>query len=151
VTVMFPRFFGVPQKVIREGLWAKMKPSEQSLFVCLLHESERCSTRELARTDAQLYALSGVSPRAFCNARKKLQERGLILYQRGRGNVYIYAICDPEAGLPWPGDPKEPVRYKKKAHVLNEESLKAAVPAAVGWEQITSQTLRHTGAIRPRL
>ena len=144
VTVMFPQYFGVPQKVIRGGLWPKMKPSEQSLYVCLLHESERYSTRAFRRTDAQLRALSGVSPRAFCNARKKLQERGLISYNRGRGNVYNYVICDPETGRSWPGDSKRPVLYKKKGDALNDGTLQRPVPVA-GWKKVKT----HPGGLPP--
>jgi hypothetical protein len=114
VTVMFDRYFGIPQHVIRTGLWADMKPSEQSLYVCLLHESERYSTREIQRTDAAFCKLSGLSSRAFCTARKRLQERRLLLCRRGKGNVYIYTICNPESGTPWPGDPKKRIAYRKK-------------------------------------
>ncbi len=135
VTVMFPGYFGIPHQVIRGGLWAKMKPSEQSLYVCLLHESERCSTRELQRTDAQLGDLSGLSTRAFCNARKKLQERGLISYKRGRGNGYAYTICDQHTGRPWPGHPKTRVPYKKKADALIEETFQQPAVPAAGWNE----------------
>jgi hypothetical protein len=114
VTTMFNRFFGVPQAVIRSGTWPEMKPTEQSLYICLLHESERCSTRELLRTDAQMGKLTKLSSRSFCNARKKLKERGLLLYRRGAGNTYIYTLCNPETSQPWPGDPKRHVPYIKK-------------------------------------
>jgi|SRR5438270_8865965 len=93
---MFDRYFGIPQHVIRSGLWANMKPSQQSLYICLMHESERCSTRLLRRPDASLCELSGLSSRAFCDARKKLQEIGLIQCRRGAGNIYLYTICNPE-------------------------------------------------------
>lgn len=115
MTTMFDRFFGVPQAVLRSGTWAKMKPTEQSLYICLLHESERYRTRELRRTDAQLGDLSALSSRSFCNARKKLQERRLVLYRRAVGNAYVYTLCNPETGEPWPGDPKHRVPYIKKS------------------------------------
>jgi hypothetical protein len=114
VTTMFDRFFGVPQTVIRSHTWAKMKPTEQSLYICLLHESELYCTRELLRTDAQMHELTELSSRSFCNARKKLQERGLFLCKRGVGNAYTYTLCNPDTGQPWPGDPKRPVAYVKK-------------------------------------
>jgi hypothetical protein len=112
---MFGRFFGVPQAVVRRGTWAQMKPTELSLYIVLLHESERYCTRELKRTDAQLGQLSGLSSRSFCNARKKLQERGLLLYKRSSGNIYIYTLCNLETGQPWPGDPTRPIVYIKKS------------------------------------
>jgi hypothetical protein len=115
MTTMFAKFFGVPHHVIRSGTWAAMRPTEKSLYVCVLHESERYRTRELQRTDAQLCQLAGLSSRACRDARIKLQERGLIRYKLGRGNVYVYALCNPETGEPWPGDPKQPMPYIKKS------------------------------------
>jgi hypothetical protein len=111
---MFDRYFGIPQHVIRSGLWASMKPSQQSLYICLMHESERCSTRLLRRTDGSLCELSGLSSRAFCNARKKLQEFRLVQCHRSTGNIYAYTLCNPETGTPWPGAPKERFLYRRK-------------------------------------
>jgi len=120
VTVMFDRYFGLPQHVIRSGQWAQMKPSEQSLYVCLMFESEHYSSREIKKSDADLHNLTGLSPRAFCNARKKLQERGLVFCRRGRGNVYVYVICNPETGSAWPGDPKHRIVYRRKQDLAAE-------------------------------
>ena len=115
MTTMFDKFFGVPHHVIRTGTWSEMKPTEQSLYICLLHESERCCNRQLVRTDAQMQDLTRLSSRSFCNARKKLQERRLVLCERGSGNVYVYRLCNPETGKPWPGDPKRRIPYVKKS------------------------------------
>ncbi len=114
MTIMFDRYFGIPQHVMRSGLWAQMKPSEQSLYVCLMHESERYSSRQLRRKDAVLCQLTGLSTRACCNARKKLQEHGLVICARGSANIYVYTLCNPETARPWPGDPKQQIRYCKK-------------------------------------
>lgn len=119
MTVMFDRHFGFPHFVIRSGVWAEMKPSEQSLYVCLLHESERCSTREIQRTDSSVCLLTGLSSRTLCNARKKLQERGLLVCRRAHGNIYIYTICNPETGKPWPGHPKQRILYRRKEPASN--------------------------------
>jgi hypothetical protein len=121
MTTMFDKFFGMPQSVIRSGTWAAMKPAEQSLYTCLLHDSERYRTRDLQRTDAQMYQLAGVSSRACRDARIKLQERGLIRYKRGRGAIYVYSLCNPETGEPWQGDPKRPIRYIKKSDRVSSE------------------------------
>jgi hypothetical protein len=129
VTVMIERYFGIPQHVIRMGLWAQMKPSEQSLYVCLMHESERYSTRRLRKTDAYLSKLAGLSPRAFCNARKKLQERKLVECKRGGGNIYEYTICNPETGFPWIGDSKARIPYLKKQ--IDEQG--AELQTQSGW------------------
>ena len=114
MSVMFPKYFGVPHAVIRLGFWAQMSPKEQSLYTVLMHDSERYRTRELVRADADISQFAGISPRALCDARKKLQERGLVICERGKANVYRYILCDPETGRPWPGAPKEIVRYRKK-------------------------------------
>src|SRR5262249_18455774 len=111
---MIQKFFSVPQSVLPSGTSAKLKPTAQRLYICLLHESERCCTRVLKRTDEQLSRLSGNSTRAFRDARIKLQECGLIRVARGLGNVYVYVICDPETSQPWPGDPKQRIPYVKK-------------------------------------
>jgi len=127
---MFPMFFGVPQFVVRSGLWAQMRPTEQSLYICLLHDSERCSTRELLRTDAQICKLAGLSSRSLCNARKKLQERGLCLCIRNSGNRYTYTLCNPETQQPWLGDPKKRIQYLKKAEQQELARQQDMSPAA---------------------
>src|SRR4051812_19989580 len=111
---MIDKFFGLHQSLIRSGVWASMKPSEQSLYVYLMHESERYRTRELSRTDAQASDLTGLSARSLRDARIKLQEHALVKCGRGAGNVYCYTICNPETGQPYEGDPKVPVIYRKK-------------------------------------
>lgn len=113
MTVMFPRYFGLPQAVIRSRIWRGMKPSEQSFYVFLCHESERKASREVRRTDAEIRDWTGLSSRALSRARKKVQEIGLALCHRAKGNVYIYTLCNPETGRPWEGDPKTPVRYER--------------------------------------
>jgi hypothetical protein len=115
MTTMIDKFFGMPQSVMRSGTWAAMKPSEQTLYVALLHESERYCTREFQRSDARISDLAGISPRACRDARIKLQERGLIRYKRGKGNIHVYTLCNPETGQPWAGDPKQRVPYLKKS------------------------------------
>jgi hypothetical protein len=55
-------------------------------------------------------------------ARKKLQERGLVVCSRGVGNLYAYTLCNPETSSPWPGDPKQRIPYRKKDTATNEPS-----------------------------
>ena len=86
-----------------------MKPGEKDLYLYLLEESERCCTREIRATDAQVTTLVGTASRTLCNARKKLSEYGLITYKAGQGNPYTYTICDPKTCLPYPGDPRNPM------------------------------------------
>jgi|SRR5215469_8559784 len=99
-----------------------------------MHESERCSTRQLTRRDAALCQLSGLSSRTLCNARKKLQELKLIVCTRGQGNVYRYDVCNPETGKPWPGDPKQRALYQKKE--------KQSYASSEGPERSTAQPIQ---------
>lgn len=113
MTVMIESFFGIHPFVVRSGVWAKMKPSERSLYVYLMERSEFYCSREFQAKDDDLRSSVGLSSRAACNARKKLQEYGLIQYKAGQGNRYTYTICDPKTKQPYPGDPKVPMRMPK--------------------------------------
>jgi hypothetical protein len=128
VTVMIDQFFGVHPHLFRSGLWPKMKPGEISLYLYVMHESERYRTRQLRRTDAQVREGTGVAARTLCDARKKLQEKGLLLCSKREGNKFIYTICDPTTRLPYPGDPKIPARYTKIAKP-NQLPVPSAQPA----------------------
>jgi hypothetical protein len=127
---MFPQFFGVPQFVVRSGLWANMKPSVRCLYVSLLHESERRSTRQFKIKDSDLERLSGLATRTISDARKKLQELGLILYRSGAGNIYTYTICNPETGSAFPGEPDVPVKYVRKCEITPADIAAAVKPTS---------------------
>jgi hypothetical protein len=114
VTVMIDSFFGVHPCLVRSGQWAKMKPGEKDLYLFLMEESERRCTRDLTATDVQITVAVGTASRTLCNARKKLQEYGLIRYNAGHGNRYRYVICDPKTGEPYPGDPRQPLVVPKR-------------------------------------
>ena len=114
MTVMFPEFFGVPHDLVRLGLMRRMTPSELALYIGLLYESERCRTREFSRSDQQLTALTGVSECALRDARIKLQEHRLVVYQLRPGRRCRYVICDTVTGRPYAGSPKERIQYLRK-------------------------------------
>jgi hypothetical protein len=122
MTVMIDRFFGVHPDVLRAGHWRKMKPGEKDLLIYLMHESERYRSRVLRRRDSEITGLVGVSSRTLCNARKKLQERGLISYSRRQGDEHSYTVCDPSTGSPYPGDARTPVKYKRIQDSLSGSS-----------------------------
>jgi hypothetical protein len=117
---MLDSFFGVHPHVLRTGLWRKMKPGEKDLYLYLMEESERCCTREIQATDAQISKLVRTASRTLCNARKKLQELGLIRYRSGQGNKYTYVICNPKTGQPYPGDPRSPIIVPKRNRTSTE-------------------------------
>jgi hypothetical protein len=143
MTTMIDKFFGMPQSVMRSGTWAAMKPSEQTLYVALLHESERYCTREFQRSDARISDLAGISPRACRDARIKLQERGLICYKRGKGNVYVYTLCNPETRRPWAGDPTQRIRYLKKSDRAASANTSPEVPDVLPFRKQPEQEELH--------
>jgi hypothetical protein len=127
VTVMIDSFFGVHPYVLRSGIWRKMKPGEKDLYLYLMEESERCCTREITATDAQVRLSVGAASRTLCNARKKLQEYGLIHHKSGQGNKYTYVICNPKTGQPYPGDPRLPIVVPKRNRAAQNEQLSPVV------------------------
>ncbi|MGH9523019.1 MAG: hypothetical protein ACRD3E_10855 [Terriglobales bacterium] len=114
MTVMLDKFFGVHPEIIRSGVWKNLKPGAKDLFIYLMAESERCCTRELRRSDAQISATVGAAARTLCDARKKLGEFGLIAYRRGEGNKFTYVICNPATRLPYPGNPRTPMVCRRR-------------------------------------
>jgi hypothetical protein len=126
---MIDSFFGVHPCLLRSGLWRQLRPGERDLYLCLMEESERRCTRELTTTDAEVRRLVGTAPRTLCNARKKLQEHGLIRYTAGEGNRYTYTICNPKTGLPYPGDPRTPIVVPKRGLRTDSELPRRPVPS----------------------
>jgi hypothetical protein len=120
---MIDSFFGVHPFVLRSGLWLKMRPGEKDLYVYLMEESERRCTREIVATDSQVTQLVGAASRTLCNARKKLQEHGLIQYRSGQGNRYIYQICNPKTGHPYPGEPRNRALFSETGGPPKRETL----------------------------
>jgi len=150
MTVMIDRFFGVSQHVVWSGLWKKMKPGEKDMYVFLLAKSERYCTRELTCSDAEIAQTVGVRPRTICNARKKLQEHGLICCIRKGGNKYRYAICDPTTDKPYAGDPTRPVvcRIPKRTKTGGLEPDSGHVATVVDNESNASANGVSNGNIR---
>jgi hypothetical protein len=129
VTVMLDKFFGVHPHVIRSGLWSRLKPGEINLYIYLMAESERCCTRQMRRRDADVTAAVGVAGRTLCNARKKLQEYRLVLCDKGEGNKYIYTICNPETGEPYPGDSRDPITCAKRTNANGARRAESHMPS----------------------
>lgn len=118
---MIDSFFGVHPYLLRSGIWRRMKPGEKDLYLYLMEESERRCTREIMATDAQVTIAVGAASRTLCNARKTLQERGLIQHTSGQGNKYTYVICDPKTGRPYPGDPRVPLVVPRRNRSTQKE------------------------------
>ena len=114
MTVMCELFFGIPQSAIRLGKIKGLSPFAVKLYLALWHESERHRTRELARTTAQLQALVDGSPNTHAKARAELAKAGLVVVEPSGQDGFIYQLCDPATGKPWPLRPTDKPQYQKK-------------------------------------
>jgi hypothetical protein len=131
MSVMFPRFFGVPQGAIRLGKMRELSGFATRLYVALCHESERYSTRELTRTVAQLQALVDGSRNSHAKARSELIRAGLVQAEPFGTEGFIFHLCDPETGAPWPLHPQERALYQPKngsAAVMVQDGASHAKP-----------------------
>lgn len=132
MTVMFDSFFGVHPHLVRSGIWARMKAGEKDLYIFLCHQSEKFQTREFSATDAQVRDGVGAASRTLCDARKRLQEKGLVRYRAGHGNKYQYTMCNPRTLEPYPGDPRDRVDKPKN----RDRPKTAAEPTSESARQI---------------
>jgi hypothetical protein len=115
VTVMFPCFFGIPHGAIRQEKIKNLSGFAVKLYVALCHESERYRTRDLTRTVAGLIKLVGGAPNSHIKARRELKEVGLIEYEERGSDGFLFRLCNPETGRPWPVAAKEKVPYIKRS------------------------------------
>src|SRR5579885_2927692 len=95
MTVMIPTFFALHQEIVKMGIWKRLKEGAKDLYVYLMCKSERHRTRELRCKDREIREAVGVASRTLCDARKQLQELGILRCVRVEGNTYKYEICDP--------------------------------------------------------
>lgn len=111
---MFEPFFGIPQETVRLGKLKHLSGVGAKLYMALCYESERRRTRELTLTVAQLRKLVGGAPNSHVKARNELRDEGLIELEERGSSGFLFRICNPETGRPWPGNPKERVRYQRR-------------------------------------
>lgn len=114
MTTMAGPFFGIPQAAVRLGKLKNLSGVAAKLYLGLWHDSERFSTRELTRTVAQLQALVGGSPNSHAKARRELSQAGLVVAEAYGPEGFVFHLCNPETGKPWPFDPREPVPYERR-------------------------------------
>jgi hypothetical protein len=129
---MFPKFFGIPQVSLRNGKIKGLGRTAAKVYMALCHESEYHSTRELARTVAQLQALVGGSPNSHAKARAELIRAGLVQAEPFGTEGFVFVLCDPETGAPWPLHPKERVLYKPKGATSAASPLDTATHVKPG-------------------
>jgi hypothetical protein len=102
MSVMFERFFGTPQSFVRLGKIKGISGAASKLYTALCHESERWSTREVTRTVAELQLLVGGSRNSHAKARAELIQAGLVQAEPYGAEGFIFVLCDPATGEPWP-------------------------------------------------
>lgn len=121
MTVMIPEFFGLPHSLVRTGKLRELNGTAVSLLVAMWHESERTCTRELTRTDSQLARLIKGHRNSIAAARKELLDAGLVTAEPFGAKGFVYQLCDPNTGKPWPGPPDKQVKYVKKVSAPRSE------------------------------
>lgn len=114
MSVMFKLFFGIPQSAMRLGKIKDISGIATKVYNALCHESERHQTRELTRTVAELRALVGGSSNSHAKARTELIEAGLIQAEPYGPAGFVFVLCDPETGKPFPGHPTQRAIYQRK-------------------------------------
>lgn len=117
MTVMCGLFFAIPQSAVRLGIVKRLSPCALKLYIALWHESERCSTREFKRTIAELIDLVGGARNSHSKAREELKRAGLVVSEPIGQEGYVFRLCDPQTGKPWPLNPREPVPYNQRKAV----------------------------------
>ena len=118
MTTMFEPFFGIPQSVVRLGKLKNLTGFASKLYLALCHESERRMTRELVLTVSQLRTLVGGSRNSHTDARTRLVRAGLVQAESYGVDGYVFHLCNPETGEPWPSHPRERITYRPKGNAL---------------------------------
>jgi hypothetical protein len=136
MTVMCELFFGIPQSAIRLGKIKRLSPVATKLYLALWYESERCSTRELTRTVAQLQELVGGSRNSYTKAIRELARAGLLSAESYGTEGFVFLLFDPETCKPWPLDPKVKPAYRRKGSTPPESSL--TLPRPTGPSRISN-------------
>jgi hypothetical protein len=114
MTVMIAEFFGMPHSLVRTGKLRLLNGTAVSVLVALWHESERACTRELTRTDKQLVRLVKAHRNSIAAARRELKNAGLVVAEPFGSSGFVYLLCDPNTGEPWPGSPEVGIKYVPK-------------------------------------
>jgi hypothetical protein len=130
MTTMIERFFGMPQVLLRKGLLCRLSWTGVKLLAAIYYESERCCTRRVKLSTAELISLTGSSRNSLATARAELVSLCLVDIEMNTKQEFIINLCDPETGKPWPGDPKQKIQYQKKVSSILDESPDTARPTS---------------------
>ena len=113
MSVRIDRWFGVPPELFESGHFARLSHSAVRLFIFLYWKHDRQSNRQFQESDRQITLQAGVSARSLSSARKQLAQTRILRFERAPGGMYTYTLCDLKTGEPYPGDPREKVRFVK--------------------------------------
>lgn len=111
-------FFTVPTALYETGLSSRMRHSQFVRYITLCRLGNyRCST-EVRISLAELERLDGVSKRAARDANTKLQEYGLILFERTNPHTYrlVQSFDWNDVGPIRPRFRPGPLRVEKRWH-----------------------------------
>lgn len=122
MSVMFDRFFAIPQAAIRNGKAKLVGGLAWKVYTALCDRVEYSSSREVVLTVTQLKQLIGGSSNGHANARTELVAAGLVQFEPCGAQGFIFHICNPETGEPWPLHPKEKIPYVPKGSVQSVDA-----------------------------
>jgi hypothetical protein len=112
VTTKFPTWVGLPPEFFDLGYFEKLSDSGVRLYMALCWNSDRRSSRKFELDDRDVTKSACISERTFRDARKELAQQGLIVCDPKSAGRRVYTLCDPNTGLPYPGDPKAKIKPK---------------------------------------
>jgi|ERR1035437_5572652 hypothetical protein len=105
----------IPNKFFGSGTAAKLGKTASLLFLALCEHANRVSSNTFKVSDRALASETGLGTRTICDARKRLNEYGLISNSRSEGQSYNYTL--PKLLLQWVPLEKRP-RIKRKPRAI---------------------------------
>jgi hypothetical protein len=129
MTTRFPTWYGKPPEFIKLRRHVGMPRGSAMLYDYLCWVSDRRSSRKFELEEKEVADMSDVSIRRLRDARNDLAARGLIVSERRSGGRYVFELCDPATGLPYPGNPNHSIRSKKESPMPEPADEKPAAPA----------------------
>jgi len=112
--VFFDQWFGVHADLVNGGHLVKISHSAVRLYLVLCWKQDITNSRQFKLTDAEIRRRGHVSTRSLSAARKELRGAGIVRYERAKGGVYTYTLCDVKTGVPYPGEPTSKPERKPK-------------------------------------
>ena len=119
---MIAEFFGLPHSLVRGGGLKKLNGTSMSVLIFLWYESERLRSRELTLKDSYITRFVKAHRNSLATARTELKRAGFVIVEPFGPKGFVYQLCDPGTGQPWPGPPDVQIKYVKKFGCSRAES-----------------------------